>query len=249
MHVNGNLQVYHTQMEPQSLKGQLNIKYRHDVQAVVRSLTNIGAIYVNGTKYPPEKPNSPASTQSAVPSAPNSGAVYRGGQGNMVVVGGTAPANLPPHVAQVAQERNLYMQMMMGRPPHSVPNAQGPTLSLPGSRRIGPSPRVWPTHDGQVGMMNSQPGVMNSMIMGQGQPGHPQQMMSPRTNFTPMRLHHRPVDQTHLPSAPPMMLGSQLRPQQTHGVPMGPTLLPGEPCYLLSLPSTNISTVSRATTR
>lgn len=208
--------VYHTHMEPQSLKGQLNIQYRHDVPSLIRSLSHIGAIYVNGSKYPPEK-----SSVSSNNAAQNSSAGYSrgppntvvGAPGNALVVGGTVQhQNIPAHVA--AQDRNLYMHMMMGRQSHAPTGAtQGSTLSLPGSRRVGMAARTW---QGQApgGLGNSQVGMVAGMMVGQDHTSRGQSLLASRAPFTPMRLHHRPVDQ--MPTAPPMMLGSQLRPQQPH---------------------------------
>ena len=214
-------------MEPQSLKGQLNIQYRHDVQSVIRALPNIGAIYVNGSKYPPEKSTSQSPSSST--GAQNSSA-YRATNvpGNTVVGGTPQSAAIPHHLAP--QERSIYMQMMMSRQSHpSSTGSQGPTLSLPGSRRIGnmgagPGPRGWPGQ--QIGLPVSQAGMMAGM-MGQGQSAQHQQMMAARApSFQPMRLHHRPVDPNHMQSAPSMVLGGPHRPPHSHS--MGPgSLLPG----------------------
>ena len=122
------LQVYHTHMEPQSLKGQLNIQYRHDVPSVLRSLPSIGAIYVNGSKYPPEK-----SSNQTSPNNPSQSGYRGGGSGAPNAVVGqnqtpTIPHHLPP------QERSSYMQMLMNQ--RTSGSQQGAALTLPGSRRL-----------------------------------------------------------------------------------------------------------------
>lgn len=212
--------VYHTHMEPQSLKGQLNIQYRHDVPAVLRSLPQIGAIYVNGSKYPPEKNSSQSSSSSS--GSQNSSVTYRGSSSSgggapaNVVVGGAAPSQgLPHHLAP--QERSLYMQMMMGRQSHAnTAPSQGPTLSLPGSRRVGnlgPAPRGWSGQ--QLGLPSSQGGLIGNML-GQGQSSQHQMMTARGPAFTPMRLHHRPVEPNHMSSQSTMVLGPPHRPQHSY---------------------------------
>ncbi|GFR97853.1 E3 ubiquitin-protein ligase TRIM33 [Elysia marginata] len=51
--------VYHTQVDPQSLKGTLTIQYKHDVNWLLGNLSKIGAIFVNGVRYPPDKNGRP----------------------------------------------------------------------------------------------------------------------------------------------------------------------------------------------
>ncbi|XP_070200602.1 E3 ubiquitin-protein ligase TRIM33-like isoform X2 [Littorina saxatilis] len=198
--------VYHTHMEPQSLKGQLNIQYRHDVPAVLRTLPNIGAIYVNGSKYPPEKNPTPTTAAPAV--AQTNPTLYRGNAiaPPNVSVTSVMPQSqgIPHHLAP--QERSVYMQMMMTRQSHgNNPPTQGPTLSLPGSRRVGgmgptTGPRAWP-------------GSLMSSVMTPGQAGQLQTSLAGRNpTFMPMRLHHRPLDGNHGLVAPPMVLGAQHRP-------------------------------------
>lgn len=230
------LQVYHTHMEPQSLKGQLNIRYKHEVPNILRSLSSIGAIYVNGSKYPPEKPTS--NTTSPSGGMQSVGPSYRNGAGNMVMVGGSvAPPNMQAHMPN-SERSNLYMQMVMGRPhqPGQPPSSQGPTLSLPGSRRMGVGPHMWPNqggHPSQVGLPGSLAGISKGVMMvpGHGSHGNQQspQHMVQRNPFTPMRLHHRPADQGHLPTAPPMVLGNQPRLQQPHPMGLSNNHLPGKP--------------------
>ncbi|KAL8603826.1 hypothetical protein ACOMHN_058561 [Nucella lapillus] len=235
--------VYHTHMEPQSLKGQLNIQYRHDVAAVLRSLPQIGAIYVNGSKYPPEKnpPQSqPSNTASSQSSGGSSSSSYRGsGNAPANVVVGAPTQGLPHHMAP--QERNLYMQMMMSRQSHpNTVSSQGPTLSLPGSRRVTGgslgSNRGWSSQ--QLGLPGAQGGLIGNML-GQGPSSavaqHP--MMTGGSAgrgpaFTPMRLHHRPMEPNHMSSVPPppptMVLGApppQHRPQHAF------SSLPAVYCY------------------
>lgn len=43
------------QVDPQSLKGTLLIQYKHDVNWLLGNLNKIGAIFVNGVRYPPDK--------------------------------------------------------------------------------------------------------------------------------------------------------------------------------------------------
>lgn len=217
--------VYHTHMEPQSLKGQLNIQYRHDVPALLRMLSHIGAIFVNGSKYPPEKTSSSSNSSSQ-----NTNTSYSRGPPNTVVgaPGGIAipQQNIPPHVA--AQDRGLYMQMMMGRQSHAGGTpTQGSTLSLPGSRRVGMAARTWQSQPG-VTLNATQAGMIAAGMMVGLDQGRSQSLLGARAPpFTPMRLHHRPVDQ--MPTAPPMVLGSQLRPQQAHAMSLGTSHLPAPP--------------------
>ena len=212
-------------MEPQSLKGQLNIQYRHDVPAVIRSLPHIGAIYVNGSKYPPEKSSSQPPPSSS--SSQSSGSYRASSIPSSAGVGGSGhqPQGLPHHLAP--QERSLYMQMMMNRSHGNTAPSQGPTLSLPSSRRVGnmgAGPRGWPGQ--QLGLPNSQGSLMAGMIS-QSQSSQHQMMAARAATFTPMRLHHRPVDPTHMSSGPPpMVLGTSHRPpHSSHAV--GFTSLPG----------------------
>jgi hypothetical protein len=194
-------------MEPQSLKGQLNIQYRHDVQAVLRSMPSIGAIYVNGSKYPPEK-----STAQTSPSSQNAPGSFRTGSSsaapNVVVGSSSSAGSLPHHLS--SQDRSAYMQMLMNhQQPHGSGSSQGPALTLPGSRRmasitpqmVNAGSRAWPSNLVPAGA------VPISMV-GQSQG---QSLLAARggSSFQPMRLHHRPVDGSLLgSSAPPMVLGS-----------------------------------------
>lgn len=45
----------YSQVDPQSLKGTLSIVYKHEVNWLLGNLNKIGAIYVNGVRYPPDK--------------------------------------------------------------------------------------------------------------------------------------------------------------------------------------------------
>ncbi|XP_076471034.1 LOW QUALITY PROTEIN: transcription intermediary factor 1-alpha-like [Babylonia areolata] len=245
--------VYHTHMEPQSLKGQLNIQYRHDVPSIIRSLPHIGAIYVNGSKYPPEKnspqPSHSSSHSTSSSSSSSSSSQSSGGGGGSMYRGGGAPANVvvggggggggvaPPPLSQgslphhLPPQDRLYMQMMMSRQSHTnTATSQGPTLSLPGSRRMagggggagsmgpGVPGRGWGSGGQQLGLPGNQGsgGLMGSML-GQGQSAaaqHPMMVAGRGPTFTPMRLHHRPVEPGHMSSAPTMILGAPHRAQQ-----------------------------------
>ncbi|XP_076450020.1 E3 ubiquitin-protein ligase TRIM33-like [Babylonia areolata] len=112
--------VYHTQMEPQSLKGQLKLQYRHDVPVMLRFLPNFGAIYINGTKYPPEKPQ-----QSSAPPTTGSAQNNTGYSGSGMMAGTAAF----PRQALPSKDRMMKVAM----------SAQGQAGVVPSLGLIVPS--------------------------------------------------------------------------------------------------------------
>lgn len=205
--------VYHTQVDPQSLKGQLNIQYKHDVNWLLGNLSKIGAIFVNGVRYPPEK--------SVRPGGGGGG----GGGGNAQQPGTGYQDNrsgmaTSPHLQHMANQAipgqrgpadwNKYMSnhvsksgnIAAGAPPNMTlmgPGGVGalpPQLTLPSNRRNSGVAVGHPQWQGP-------PGIPSSTFPGHfvaGQLITPQQNV-PRPSFTPMRLHHRPATQNSFPGA------------------------------------------------
>ena len=204
------LQVYHTHMEPQSLtmKGQLNIQYRHDTSAILRSLFHFGAIYVNGTKYPPEKSSSQSSSNSHSSSnfsgAHNSASGYRPIKPqNRAMVGNTPQSSTM--VQPTAHDRRRYVQMPSGS--QAQPNvhpSQGAAVLGQGSRPVGTAVGGWGNQ--AVGLTVSKDslvaGLMARGLIIPQQPPQQQQQQQQRSphGFAPMRLHHRPVEARSMPT-------------------------------------------------
>ena len=142
---------------------------------------------------------------------------------------GLMSAQIPHHIPP-PDRSSIYMQMMMNRQPQHVINSssvQGQTLSLPGGqRRLGAGLQA-PVSNSRAWVQGlGLPNVPVSQMMPGGQA-----MMASRgglPHFPPMRLHHRPTDQPHLP--PPMMLRTSplCLPHSSHTMAMASHHLPGE---------------------
>ncbi|XP_035828446.1 E3 ubiquitin-protein ligase TRIM33 isoform X2 [Aplysia californica] len=195
--------VYHTQVDPQSLKGTLQIRYKHDVNWLLGNLNKIGSIFVNGVRYPPDKNVSGAQNRHN----PNSSSYQEQRAGGLSA---TSPhlqhmANQPIPGQQVPSAEWTKFIQTVSKPsgqPHAPPNmtlsALGPGASLPPQLTL-------PNRRGQASGMPqpwaaAPPGIPGgSTFAGHlvaGQLLTPQQQQTTRSSFTPMRLHHRPATQS-----------------------------------------------------
>ncbi|XP_059160939.1 E3 ubiquitin-protein ligase TRIM33-like isoform X2 [Physella acuta] len=192
--------VYHTQVDPQSLKGTLLIQYKHDVNWLLGNLNKIGAIFVNGVRYPPDK-NGQAARQGP------SSAYQESRSGSMTA---TSPhlqhmANQPIPGQRVQSDWSKFIQTVSTKnsaPPNMTMSALGgagslpPQLTLPSNRRPQGSSmgHSWQTPPAISG--STFPG---HFVAGQLLTPHQQQQQTTRPAFTPMRLHHRPATQPAFP--------------------------------------------------
>ncbi|RUS80711.1 hypothetical protein EGW08_011534 [Elysia chlorotica] len=203
--------VYHTQVDPQSLKGTLTIQYKHDVNWLLGNLSKIGAIFVNGVRYPPDK-NGRTGGGGGGTSAQHSQGYQEGRPGmsatsphlqhmaNQAIPGQRVPPDWNKYIQSVPKSGslgvappNMTMSAVMG------PGGAGslpPQLTLPSNRRgsaISVGHPQW----------QAPPGIQSSTFPGHfvaGQLMTPQQS-SARPSFTPMRLHHRPATQNSFPGS------------------------------------------------
>ncbi|KAH9518788.1 hypothetical protein Btru_006275 [Bulinus truncatus] len=190
--------VYHTQVDPQSLKGTLLIQYKHDVNWLLGNLNKIGAIFVNGVRYPPDK-NGQASRQNS------GGGSYQ--EPRTGALSATSPhlqhmANQPIPGQRGHSDWSKFIQASKpSAPPNMTMSSLGgggslpPQLTLPSNRR---------PQSGSMGHgWQAPPGIPGSSFQGHfvaGQLLSPhQQQQAARPAFTPMRLHHRPATQPSFP--------------------------------------------------
>ncbi|CAL1538893.1 unnamed protein product [Lymnaea stagnalis] len=189
--------VYHTQVDPQSLKGTLLIQYKHDVNWLLGNLNKIGAIFVNGVRYPPDKNGGQAARQGP------SGGYQESRSG---VMSATSPhlqhmANQPIPGQRVPADWSKFIQSASKppAPPNISMSSLGgggslpPQLTLPANRRPQSSSmsHSWQTPQS----LSTFPG---HFVAGQLLTPH-QQQQAARPAFTPMRLHHRPATQPAFP--------------------------------------------------
>ncbi|CAG5134573.1 unnamed protein product, partial [Candidula unifasciata] len=210
--------VYHTQVDPQSLKGTLSIVYKHDVKWLLGNLNKIGAIYVNGVRYPPEKNGGQGSRQSPACGYQDPRSAGAGFTATSPHLQHMANQNIPGH--RVPSDWTKFIQTVSkssgqnhGPPnitmsPLSTTATLPPQLTLPSNRRA----------QGNIMVQNWQ---APSGIPVSTYPGHfvasqlmtAQQQQAPKPSFTPMRLHHRPAAQNAFPGQ------SDHRSQSIHSPP------------------------------
>ncbi|KAI8783989.1 E3 ubiquitin-protein ligase TRIM33 isoform X1 [Biomphalaria glabrata] len=188
--------VYHTQVDPQSLKGTLLIQYKHDVNWLLGNLNKIGAIFVNGVRYPPDK-NGQVARQS-------SGSNYQ--DSRSAALSATSPhlqhmANQPIPGQRGHSDWSKFIQSN-AKPP-APPNM---TMSPIGSSSSLPPQLTLPSNRRPQSGSISHPWQAPPGIPGSNFPGHfvAGQLLTPhqqpsRPAFTPMRLHHRPATQPSFP--------------------------------------------------
>lgn len=168
--------VYHTQMEPQSLKGQLKLQYRHDVPGVLQLLPSFGAIYINGTKYPPEK-------QPQLPAASAQNNTEYGGSGPKKV--GALLKNLPPQDSHMKVAMNVQGQVNPG---------SGLSLVVPvqNNRMLASTGASWPAPQGVL-PVNQTTGMMSLMVPGTVGAQPRMVTQAGRVPVMTMKLIHQPA--------------------------------------------------------
>ncbi|BFZ15770.1 hypothetical protein BsWGS_18809 [Bradybaena similaris] len=208
--------VYHTQVDPQSLKGTLSIVYKHDVRWLLGNLNKIGSIYVNGVRYPPEKNGGQGSRQS--PSCGYQDPRAAGFTATSPHLQHMANQNIPGQ--RVLSDWTKFIQTVSKSssqnhgPPNmtmtslGTPSALPPQLTLPSNRRAQGNTMV-PSWQAPAGVpISTYPGHFVA-----GQLMTAQQQQVPKPSFTPMRLHHRPAAQNAFPGQ------SDHRSQSIHSPP------------------------------
>ncbi|BFZ05146.1 hypothetical protein BsWGS_08185 [Bradybaena similaris] len=192
--------VYHTQVDPQSLKGTLSIAYKHEVNWLLGNLNKIGAIFVNGVRYPPEKNGQGArQTQSCGYQDSRSGGMtatspHLQHMANQPVPGHRVPSDWTKFIQTVSKP----VGQAQG-PPNMTMSSLGSTGSLPPQLTL-PSNRRTQGGNTMVQPWQGPPGIPGHTFPGHfvaGQLLTPQQQQQQATkpSFTPMRLHHRPATQ------------------------------------------------------
>ncbi|CAG5133116.1 unnamed protein product [Candidula unifasciata] len=229
--------VYHTQVDPQSLKGTLSIAYKHEVNWLLGNLNKIGAIFVNGVRYPPEK-NGQGARQS--PSCgyqdPRSGGMtatspHLQHMANQPIPGHRVPSDWTKFIQTVSKPVGQSQV-----PPNMTMSSLGttgslpPQLTLPSNRRTQSGSSMGQPWQGPPGMPgHTFPG---HFVAGQLLTPQQQQQQASKPSFTPMRLHHRPATQASftgqndhrsqsMRSPPQYRMGGEAsgNPRSTHSTP------------------------------